>query len=93
MANSAGLINHISLGKNKFVRLWLQADGENLRPRVTTNNNFYNTYNIEELSYSYFIANLVHMTSGNPVDRYWFSFPLEETKEAYRINTIEVINA
>jgi len=85
---SQGLINHISLGKNKFVRLWKQEDGSELNPAVEADNDFYNIYGIENLSYSYFISNLVHMTSGNPTDRYWFSFPLEETKEAHRENTI-----
>lgn len=92
LQNSKGLINHISLGKNKFVRLWKQEDGENLNPPVQTENDFYNTYRINDLSYSYFISNLVHMTSGNPTDRYWFSFPIAETKEAHRENTIKLIN-
>jgi len=93
LRESSGLINHMSLGKDKFVRLWGKEDGERLNPIVETDNDFYNTYDIVNLSYSYFIANLVHIASGNPVDRYWFSFPLEETKEAHRINTIKLQNA
>ena len=88
LIDSAGLINHISLGKDKFVRLWLQSEGGSLEPRVDASSDFYNTYEINNLSYSYFIANLVHMTSGNPEDRYWFSFPIEGTKEVHRVNTI-----
>ena len=92
LESSQGLINHISLGKNKFVRLWKQEDGVKLHPVVETNNDFYNTYRIGNLSYSYFISNLVHMVSGNPTDRYWFSFPIEETKEAHRENIIILQN-
>jgi len=92
LANSKGTINHFSLGKDNFIRLWLQADGENLVPEVQSNSDFYNTYIIESISYSYFISNLVHMTSGSPDDRSWFSFPLEGTKENHRVATIEINN-
>jgi len=92
LSQSKGMINHISLGKNKFVRLWQQHDGVRLVPPVEADNNFYNTYEISDLSFSYFISNLMHMISHDLSDRYWFSFPIENTKEAHRVGTIELRN-
>lgn len=90
LSKSKGIINHMSLGRNKFVRLWQQSDGARLIPPVSARNDFYNTYEIKNLSYSYFISNLVHMITGDPTDRYWFSFPIAQTKEVDRIDTIEI---
>ncbi|MBV7533035.1 hypothetical protein [Chitinophaga sp. sic0106] len=40
---------------------------------------------LRNLSFSYFISNLLHIVSDtDPVERYWFSFPIEGTKEMYR---------
>lgn len=81
---SAGFVNHISLGKDKFIRFWESADG--LYPQETVDGPYYQKYNIGSLSFSYFISNLIHIVSNiDPQDRYWFSFPLPRTKEEYRV--------
>lgn len=86
---SNGLVNHISLGPNKFIRFWENA--EDLEPR-TNSRRCYIRYNLRELSFSYFISNLIHMTADeDPVDRYWFSFPIEGTKETLRANPNPII--
>lgn len=88
LQESNGLVNHISLGQNIFIKYW--ENTINLNPRPIYNNNEYNgrcyiRYSIEELSFSYFISNLLHIVSDNPqTERYWYSFPIEDGKETRR---------
>jgi len=89
LKDSRGNINHISAGKNYFVRYW--RNNNNLFPPVNMNNPFYSLYDIDELSFSYFISNLIHITADQELnDRYQFSFPIEGTKEICRKKTIEI---
>jgi len=84
LAISGGFVNHISLGQNKFVRFWRTTQG--LVPAVPVAGPCYLKYNLESLSFSYFISNLLHIVSDNdPEDRYWFSFPIDGTKERHRV--------
>jgi hypothetical protein len=84
---SNGMINHLSLGKNLFIRHWIE--GTVLNPPVHCQNHFYNIYEIEDLSFSYFVSNLIHITTGKAMgERYWFSFPIPGTKETGRIKTV-----
>jgi hypothetical protein len=84
---SNGMVNHISLGKDKFIRHWTSPEG--LIPQVDCNSTFYNLYNIPDLSFSYFISNLIHIVTRKEMDdRYWFSFPIQESKEINRIKTV-----
>jgi hypothetical protein len=86
---SAKKVNHISLGKNHFIRRWKQQDANGLQPPVVgCNSDFYNIYEITNLSFSYFIANLIDIVCGGLNDRYWFSFPIEGTKEINRVRTV-----
>ena len=86
---SEKIINHISAGPNYFIRKWKHADAENLNPPVNCASYFYNIYEIESLSFSYFISNLLSIaTPGGLKDRYWFSFPIQGTKEAHRLRTV-----
>ncbi|WP_457572748.1 DUF6602 domain-containing protein [Desulfolithobacter sp.] len=86
---SEKIINHISLGSNYFVRKWKHADAEKLHPPVNCASDFYNVYEIENLSFSYFISNLLSIaTPGGLKDRYWFSFPIQGTKEENRLRTV-----
>ncbi|MFX1563274.1 MAG: DUF6602 domain-containing protein [Promethearchaeota archaeon] len=86
---SSKKVNHISLGKNHFIRRWKQQDANRLRPPVVNcNSDFYNIYEITNLSFSYFIANLINIVCGGLNDRYWFSFPIQGTKEIHRVRTI-----
>lgn len=86
---SGGLINHFSLGGNIFIRHWVNGAG--LEPSIiaSCDTNFYNVYQLESLSHSYFISNLIHMTTMEDLsDRYFMDFPIEGTKETRRIRTI-----
>lgn len=81
---SAGFVNHISLGENKFIRFWRTT--QDLVPAVATTGPSYLKYNLTNLSFSYFISNLLHIVSNDdPEDRYWFSFPIDGTKERHRV--------
>jgi len=84
LINSNGLVNHISLGPDGFIRYW--ENTERLQPPVRNyNGRCYIRYNLINLSFSYFISNLLHIVADeDPVERYWFSFPIEGTKERFR---------
>lgn len=87
LKQSKGLINHISIGKDIFIRYW--KHDSKLVNEVKCKNSFYNVYGLNDLSYSYFISNLLHITANNDLhDRHWFSFPIEGTKEIHRKQTI-----
>lgn len=87
LKDSSGFVNHISLGPDKFIRYW--ENTEYLEPQPNHQGRCYIRYNIENLSFSYFISNLLHLTADTELeDRSWFSFPIEGTKEIYRIDPI-----
>ncbi len=88
LIDSARIVNHISLGQDYFIKFWKQADANKLAKAVQCQSDFYNVYELYDLSFSYFISNLIDITSGGLNDRYWFSFPIEGTKEMQRIRTV-----
>lgn len=86
---SNGLINHICLGSKIFIRYW--EDNLNLNPPVNCDTPFYNIYKLDNLSFSYFISNLIHMITEHDLnERLWYSFPLSGTKEENRLKTISL---
>ncbi len=72
-------INHISLGKDYFIRKWKREDKDQLEPPVECDSDFYNIYKTIDLSFSYFINNLLYTVCDNLDDREWFLFPIEGT--------------
>lgn len=88
LRSSRRLINHISLGSNCFIKHWNRTDVNRLVVPVNCEHDFYNVYGLGNLSFSYFISNLIDITSGGLDDRYWFSYPIEGTKETLRNRTI-----
>ncbi len=80
----------ISLGPDLFIRYWQREYGRLLYPPVTEcDGDFYNVYMLRDLSFSYFISNLLVMCSlSDLTDMQWFMFPIEGTKEVYRKKTI-----
>lgn len=89
LRNSNTVVNHISFGTRYFIRKWRQQDAPNLGPpAIECLTDFYNVYDIPDLSYSYFISNLIHIVTGGINDRYWFSFPIPGTKEMNRMRTV-----
>jgi len=90
LKKARGYVNHISLGPNVFIRFWKNEDRNRLHPPVREcNNDFYNIYDLEGLSFSYFISNLLELTSLSSLDdRWWFLYPIEGTKETRRKRTV-----
>ena len=89
LRRSSNKVNHISLGKGHFIRKWRSQDANRIEPPINNcKNDFYNIYEITDLSFSYFIANLTDIVCGGLNDRYWFSFPIRGTKELHRVRTI-----
>lgn len=87
---SDGLVNHVALGPNNFIRYWKHTS--DLVPPIPYYGRCYIRYNLIDLSFSYFISNLLHIVSDeDPTDRYWFSFPIEGTKERHRTEQRAVI--
>ncbi len=90
LKNARGYMNHISLGKDVFIRFWRKEDRNRLNPPVENcESNFYNIYKLRGLSFSYFISNLLELTCSSKIDdRWWFLYPIAGTKERYRVRTI-----
>jgi hypothetical protein len=81
-------VNNIALGHNYFIKKWSECDIPNLIIPVDCEADFYNLYNLPDLSFSYFISNLIGSSCNGIIDRDWFSFPIEGTKEINRLKTI-----
>jgi len=86
-------INHISLGQKIFIKLWKKEN----HPRVSSfgcQSDFYGIYDFgsrsrgkKDLSFSYFISNVIYSVFGKANKRLWFLFPAEGGKERYRKDT------
>ena len=89
LVESKGYVNHLSLGKNVFVKFWKRADGNRLNPPVECKSDFYNIYELKGLPFSYYISNLLTYVCDKKLDdRLWFLFPIKGTKEIYRKDTV-----
>jgi hypothetical protein len=88
---SRGKVTHLSLGKQIFIRHWAreEIDGYVNRQEIVGNcqvDSFFNIYRIRELSFSYFISNLIDSISPEDnSDRFWYMYPLPEGKESHRV--------
>jgi hypothetical protein len=83
-----GNVNHISLGPDLFIRHWKKKDRYGHRD-IKCPKTFYGFYKIEDLSFSYFISNIVECMIKNKCgNRDWFLFPIEGTKEVHRFDAL-----
>lgn len=79
-------VNHIYFGESIFLR--------------GNNHSEYKFYKINDLSFSYFISNLIEMAyklCNNYMEGHlnflnWFLYPIEETKEAHLIDRTEILS-
>ena len=92
LTNGAGLVNNICFGKDMFIKYW-DAGMPVQNPRKQSS---YAIYQIDDLAFGYFISNLVEdiyiSMNGKQIPntlRKMF-YPIENTKEAHRVRTIEV---
>ncbi len=80
-----GLLNNISIGKDYFIKYW---DSE-FFPNIC-NDNLYRTYKLKDLSFGYFIGNLVEdvhiMMTGKAIDTESRKVLYPENKENYKLN-------
>ena len=85
-----GCVNHVSLGPDVFIKFWKKEYRRRLNPAVENcQSDFYNIYEIHDLSFSYFISNLLELTGSSRLDdRWWFLYPIVGTKERHRVRTI-----
>ena len=88
LKESNGVVNHISFGQDWFIKYWFNENDSIINDGCKTNN-FYNIYKLKDLSFSYFISNLIEKVSPkDSTDRFWFMYPIEGTKEIQREKTI-----
>lgn len=90
--DAADIVNHICLGKDVFIKYW----NAGMPRRNPYENQNYAVYHIEDLAFGYFISNLVENVfismHGQKIPetlRKMF-YPIENTKEAHRILTIDI---
>ncbi len=84
LVESKGIVDHICLGENIFIKFWDQGEQGN-------SNSLYRVYEIKGLSFSYFISNLAESVSGERMkERWWFLYPIPKGKEDYQIHDIVV---
>ena len=76
LESSNGKINHISLGSNIFIKYWNENHPLNDNHNCTINK-FFNIYDLNNLSFSYFISNLIdYVVDEDTTERDWFMFPI-----------------
>lgn len=84
---SNGRVNHLSLGKDFFIKFWKRDCHIHNKP--TERFDFYNLYHLPDLGYSYFISNVYELCSTVSLfGRQWFSFPIDGGKESYRFREL-----
>ena len=86
-----GKVNHLCIGENCFIKYWPEytPKQENVRPH-------YSFYEINDLSFGYFISNLVEdvyiATVGTNLPGTLTSmfYPIENTKEAHKLTEVSM---
>lgn len=91
LVQSSGTVNNICFGKDVFLKYW-----EFGVPINNPHHDNYAVYQIEDMAFGYFISNLIedvyisiHGEQISDTLRNMF-YPIEDTKEVYRVDTIDV---
>ena len=72
LIESKGAVNHICLDENLFIKYWGSREKYDY-----FDDKIYSFYDIEELSFAYFISNLIECVAPDKVvDKSWFLYPL-----------------
>jgi len=72
LRKSRGIMNHICIGNNIFIKFWYPGQREDKE-------NVYTIYKIENLAFAYFISNLIKSTSERDLKGMsWFLFPIRK---------------
>jgi len=85
--DSPGFVNNVALGQDVFMKFWSAVTLQG------NNSDKYRLYKIRNLSFGYFISNLmedIYIITGKDIPEInkRFMYPIENTKEAHRINDI-----
>jgi len=84
LINSKGTVNHLCLGEDIFIKFW-----QNPHTLNNCSDEHYSTYKIKNISFSYFISNLIEHISKDPMtERSWFLYPIKEGKETSKTGDI-----
>lgn len=91
LQNNCGYINHICFGKDYFMKYWNTGN-----PSLDDKIQCYSSYKIEDLAFGYFISNLIEFIYSETNNKEISGimrlslFPLENTKEAHRLQNLEI---
>lgn len=84
LSDSKGMVNHLCFGEDIFIKFWDKSNTPN-----NCSDTYYSTYKIDNLSFSYFISNLIeHVSKNRMPERWWYSYPIENGKETHKIGDI-----
>jgi hypothetical protein len=92
----SGYINNIAFGHNLFIKYWEAGMPSNSNFRTAPDVPHYSFYKLENLSFGYFISNLIEDVYTNlhgstiPTNLSNALYPIEQTKEASRIDRYEI---
>lgn len=91
LEDNHGYLNNICFGKDYFMKYWDKGN-----PSVSDGVPCYSFYKIEDLSFGYFISNLIESINSQTNTRELGDtfkgslYPIENTKEAYRLERFEI---
>lgn len=86
-----GYLNHISFGQDFLMKYWIDGN-----PMVQDNISCFSFYQIEKLSYGYFISNLIEIVNKEirnislHEELEEFLYPITEGKETKRLKNLEI---
>lgn len=91
LIHNPGYLNYICFGQDYFMKYWPIQN-----PKERDNKKSYSFYNIANLSFGYFVSNLIedifNRTHGCPITGVLLNslYPIENTKEAYKLAHLEI---
>jgi len=86
-----GYVNSVCFGKDLFMKYWQQG-----QPNEYNHKNHYSFYELNDLSFGYFVSNLVEdcyiQLNHAPISQTFqkYLYPIEGTKEVQRIRNFEI---
>ncbi|QLK09339.1 hypothetical protein BMG_6111 (plasmid) [Priestia megaterium] len=91
LVNNSGYLNHVCFGSDIFMKYWKGGN-----PQDNDNKECFSFYKLSNLSFGYFISNLIefiHLNSrGSVISEEFenFLYPIEEGKESRRLQNFEM---
>lgn len=83
LKSSNGKVDHLCLGSHIFIKYW--SSGSRLEENMFVPRNYYAIYELEGLSYTYVISNLIELITEHDLrDIYGFLYPIRGGKEQFR---------